>query len=92
MSAQTRAHNASYRAQVGEAGGSSESVEIDCETDLEAVCAAFGTPSPFGHALGHGRRFIGYFDAGYGRLEALSRELRASPPRAMSSQRRHSHR
>ena len=92
MTSRRRARDASYRAQVGEASGSSESIDLDYEADIEAVYAAFGTLSPFGHALGHGRRFIGYFDAGAGRLEALSRDLHAPPPPARSSQRRRPHR
>lgn len=91
MTFRRRTRRANYRSQVGEAGGSSESVDLDYEADIEAVYAAFGTSSPFGHALGCGRRFIGYFDAGGGRLEGLSR-LHAPPPPARSSLRRHPHR
>jgi hypothetical protein len=92
MTSRRRTRRADYRAEVGEADGSSESVDLDYEADIEAVYAAFGTWSAFGHALGHGRRFIGYFDAGAGRLEALSRDLHAPTPPARSSQRRHPHR
>jgi len=72
-----RARRSSYRAQVGAVGGSSDSMDLDFDTDMEAVYAAFSTSTPFGHVLGHGRRFIGYFDAGDGRLEALSSRIRA---------------
>lgn len=53
-----------YHAQVGGLGGSTERIDIDEEADLNAICAAFSASSPFGHALGDGRRFIGYFEAG----------------------------
>jgi hypothetical protein len=53
-----------YHAQVGGLGGSAERIEIDEEADLHAICAAFSADSPFGHALGDGRRFLGYFEPG----------------------------
>jgi len=85
-----RVREASYRAQVGAAGGWSESMDLDFETDIEAVYAAFSTSTPFGHALTHGRRFIGYFDPGDGRLEALFPDIRAHAP-ATPSLLRHPH-
>jgi hypothetical protein len=69
---QKRVPRASYRAQVGEGAGRSDIIDLDFDTDIEAVYAAFSASSPFGHALGYGRRFIGYFDSGDGRLDALS--------------------
>ena len=80
MTAARRRVRPSYRAQVGTAGGWSDSIDLDFDTDLEAVYAAFSTSTPFGHVLGHGRRFIGYFNPGDGRLDAMSAHLGAHAP------------
>jgi hypothetical protein len=84
---QRSAPRAGYRAEIGGDGGPSDSIDLDFDTDIDAVKAAFGTSSPFGHTLGRGRRFIGYFDAGERRLEALYPEFHVDVP-ATSSPRR----
>jgi hypothetical protein len=70
----SRAIAPGYHAQVGGVGGSSERIEIDEEGDLHAICAAFGASSRFGHALGDGQRFLGYFEAGNARTARETRE------------------
>jgi len=79
-----------YHAQVGGIGGSSERVEIDEEGDLHAICAAFSATSAFGHALGDGRRFLGYFEPGDARIERETQETprRTRQPAAMPAARR----
>lgn len=66
-----------YHAQVGGMGGSSERIEIDEDAELHAICAAFSASSPFGHTLGKGRRFIGYFAPG----DLRTARERPEPPR-----------
>jgi hypothetical protein len=68
-------------------GGWSERMELDEESDLGAVFTAFSATSAFGHTVGHGRRFLGYFEAGDGRtahetgyLRSIQRASRLSPP------------
>ena len=60
-----------YYARVGGAGLSAETYPIDRDTDDAAIDSAFAACSPFGHSLWDGRRFLGYFDAGEGRLPRL---------------------
>jgi len=65
---------AGYQARVGAGGRSLETVEIDGDSDREAIFMAFGAASAFGHSLWSGRRFLGYFDGGEGRFGWLSRQ------------------
>jgi hypothetical protein len=39
-------------------------LEIECDSDREAVQIAFGADSPHGHALWQERRFLGVFAPG----------------------------
>ena len=49
-------------------GGHGEAVPLDVDDDLHAVLTAFGARTAHGHALTDGARFLGYFDAGEGRV------------------------
>lgn len=61
-----------FHVQVGGIGGSSERLDLDLDTDRQAIEVAFSAISTFGHTLGSGRRFLGHFAAGDARLERLS--------------------
>lgn len=72
------AARAGYHVEVGGLGGSSERIDLDEEGDLRAVKAAFGATSDFGHALGQGRRLLGYFEPGEGRTPHAPRRPEGS--------------
>jgi hypothetical protein len=63
-SARRSAASRGYYVEVGGSDGSSERIDLDEDGDLHAICAAFRASSAFGHALGQGRRFLGYFEPG----------------------------
>ena len=65
-----------YQARVGGEGRSIEMLDLDEDSDREAVLTAFGAASPFGHSLWRGRKFLGYFPPGEGRFGRV-----ASAPR-----------
>lgn len=72
-----------YHARVGGLGQIAEIFPIDRDTDDEAIDSAFAACSPFGHSLWDGRRFLGYFDAGEGRMPGFSAprgDPTATPP------------
>ena len=72
-----------YHARLGGEGRSIELVELDDESDREAVFAAFGAASAFGHSLWRGRRFLGYFEPGQARSGRVTPDLRRQTPRPM---------
>lgn len=51
-------------------GGQRETVPLDVDDDFDAILTAFGALTPLGHALTDGARFLGYFEAGEGRVPA----------------------
>ena len=69
-----------YRLNVSGPLGVVEEVRLRFDADLAAVHAAFSGCSTFGHSLWRGRRFLGHFEPGDGRLP------RAVPPGQSPSQ------
>jgi hypothetical protein len=56
-----------YRVQVRGIGGLlGGAVELDCETDDQALVIAWSIESPYGHAVCAGDRLLGVFEAGWG--------------------------
>ena len=69
-----------YELRVGALGWTDETVALEVEGDREAIFTAFGAATPFGHALWAGRRFLGYFDGGAGRIPYVAAEYARHRP------------